>query len=50
MMELQIIFPYNQFGDALNKLVIAMVFDYGNQKDYLMKVLNILLHLILYFL
>ena len=50
MIELQVILSFDQFGDALKRLVIAIVFHHGIEKDYLMKVLNLLLHLIPYFL
>ena len=40
-------FSSKQFISILKRLLIAIIFQRGNQNDCLMKVLNILLHLII---
>lgn len=45
MMELKIVQRFDQSIDVLKILVIANVFQHGNQNICLMKVLNLLLHL-----
>ena len=50
MMGLKIIYCFNHSVDTLKKLVIAIMFQHGNQKDCLIKVLNLLLYLIIAFL
>ena len=50
MMGLKIIYCFNHSVDALKKLVIAIMFQHGNQKDCLIKVLSLLLYLIIAFL
>ena len=49
MMVLKIVQSFKQHKDVLKRLVIIMtIFYHGNLKDYLMKVLSVLLHLTIF--
>ena len=45
MMELKIIQCFSQVIGILKTLLLAIIFKQGNVKDYIMKVVNPLLHL-----